>query len=133
MNTHSIAEHVRSILTERMPNVTIYTPINNVELSEPYLLLSCTADEELISGNGTWECTLEAKFTHSGYVESLNEMRRAFAELCSWIANKEALNRINELAPDFILYHISLRGIEEPEANGNSFNQSASFRVVVQF
>jgi len=133
MNTHTITETIRRFLMETMPEVTIHTPISNGELSSPYVLLSCVAEEELIPGNKTWECSLQVSMHSAALDEEDTAMRKQFTALCSVLGKKATREAINTSAPDFILYSLSLRSIEEPQTMENDFIQSATFRVVAQF
>lgn len=133
MNTHTITETIRRFLMETMPEVTIHTPISNGELSSPYVLLSCVAEEELIPGNNTWEYSMELSLHSSAHDEAETSMREQFTTLCALLGRKTSRVAINEAAPDFILYSLSLRGIEEPQTQDNDFIQTATFRVVIQF
>ena len=116
-----------------MPEVTIHTPISNGELSSPYVLLSCVAEEELIPGNNTWEYSMELSLHSAAHDEEETSMREQFSTLCALLGRKTSRVAINEAAPDFILYSLSLRGIEEPQTQDNDFIQTATFRVVIQF
>ncbi len=133
MNTHSINETMRRFLMEAMPEVTIHTPISNGELSTPYVLLSCVAEAELIPGNNTWEYSMELSLHSAAHDEAETSMREQFTTLCALLGRKTSRVDINEAAPDFILYSLSLRGIEEPQTQDNDFIQTATFRVVIQF
>lgn len=133
MNTHSLTETIRHFLMEMMPEVTIHTPISNGELSTPYALLSCVAEEELIPGNNTWEYSMELSLHSSAHDEEDTSMREQFSSLCALLGKKSTLETVNEAASDFILYSLSLRGIEEPQTQDNDFIQTATFRVVIQF
>lgn len=133
MNTHSINETMRRFLMEAMPEVTIHTPISNGELSTPYVLLSCVAEAELIPGNNTWEYSMELSLHSAAHDEAETSMREQFTTLCALLGRKTSRVAINEAAPDFILYSLSLRGIEEPQTQDNDFIQTATFRVVIQF
>lgn len=133
MNTHTITETIRRFLMETMPEVTIHTPISNDELSSPYVLLSCVAEEELIPGNNTWEYSMELSLHSAAHDEAETSMREQFSTLCALLGRKTSRVAINEAAPDFILYSLSLRGIEEPQTQDNDFIQTATFRVVIQF
>ena len=133
MNTHTITETIRRFLMETMPEVTIHTPISNGGLSSPYVLLSCVAEEELIPGNNTWEYSMELSLHSAAHDEAETSMREQFTTLCALLGRKTSRVAINEAAPDFILYSLSLRGIEEPQTQDNDFIQTATFRVVIQF
>lgn len=133
MNTHSITETIRRFLTETLPNLPVHTPISAGELVTPYALLTCIADDEMILGNKTWECSLQVSLHSSAQDEEDTSMREQFTTLCSILGKKATLEAINTSAPDFILYSLSLRSIEEPQTMENDFIQSATFRVVVQF
>ena len=133
MNTHSIAETLRRFLLEALPGVSIHTPVSNGELVAPYVLLSCVAEEELIPGNKTWECSLDVSLHNAAHDEAETTMREQFSSLCATLGRKTSREAINEAAPDFILYSLSLRSIEEPQAQDNDFTQTATFRVVAQF
>lgn len=133
MNTHSIAETIRSCLLQNYPELVIHTPVSNGELVAPYVLLSCVAEEELIPGNKTWECSLDVSLHYAAHDESETTMREQFSSLCATLGRKVSREAINEAAPDFILYSLSLRSIEEPQAQDNDFTQTATFRVVAQF
>ena len=133
MNTHSINETLRRFLLEALPGVSIHTPVSNGELVVPYVLLSCVAEEELIPGNKTWECSLEVSLHYAAHDEAETTMREQFSSLCATLGRKTSREAINEAAPDFILYSLSLRSIEEPQAQDNDFTQTATFRVVAQF
>ena len=133
MNTHSINETLRRFLLEALPGVSIHTPVSNGELVAPYVLLSCVAEEELIPGNKTWECSLDVSLHYAAHDEAETTMREQFSSLCATLGRKTSREAINEVAPDFILYSLSLRSIEEPQAQDNDFTQTATFRVVAQF
>lgn len=133
MNTHSIAETLRSCLLQNYPELAIHTPISTGELVTPYALLSCIADDELILGNKTWECSLQVSMHSAALDEEDTAMREQFSTLCSVLGKKTTREAINRSAPDFILYSLSLRSIEEPQTLDNDFIQTATFRVVVQF
>ena len=133
MNTHSITETIRTCLLQIHPELAIHTPISTGELVTPYALLTCIADDELILGNKTWECSLQVSMHSAAMDEEDIAMRKQFTTLCSILGSKPTLEVINKSAPDFILYSLSLRGIEEPQTLENDFIQSATFRVVVQF
>ena len=133
MNTHSINETLRRFLLEALPGVSIHTPVSNGELVAPYVLLSCVAEEELIPGNKTWECSLDVSLHYAAHDEAETTMREQFSSLCSTLGRKTTLEGVNKAAPDFILYSLSLRSIEEPQAQDNDFTQTATFRVVAQF
>lgn len=133
MNTHSITETIRTCLLQHHPELTIHTPISNGELVTPYALLTCIADDELILGNKTWECSLQVSMHSAALDEEDTAMREQFTTLCSILGKKTTRESINTSAPDFILYSLSLRSIEEPQTMENDFIQSATFRVVVQF
>ena len=133
MNTHSINETLRRFLVEALPGVSIHTPVSNGELVAPYVLLSCVAEEELIPGNKTWECSLDVSLHYAAHDEAETTMREQFSSLCATLGRKTSREAINEAAPDFILYSLSLRSIEEPQAQDNDFTQTATFRVVAQF
>ena len=133
MNTHSINETLRRFLLEVLPGVSIHTPVSNGELVAPYVLLSCVAEEELIPGNKTWECSLDVSLHYAAHDEAETNMREQFSSLCATLGRKTSREAINEAAPDFILYSLSLRSIEEPQAQDNDFTQTATFRVVAQF
>ena len=124
---------MRRFLMEAMPEVTIHTPISNGELSTPYVLLSCVAEAELIPGNNTWEYSMELSLHSAAHDEAETSMREQFTTLCALLGRKTSRVDINEAAPDFILYSLSLRGIEEPQTQDNDFIQTATFRVVIQF
>lgn len=133
MNTHSITETIRRFLTETLPNLPVHTPIRSGELATPYALLTCIADDEMILGNKTWECSLQVSLHSSAPDEEDTAMREQFTTLCSVLGKKTTREAINTSALDFILYSLSLRSIEEPQAMENDFIQSATFRLVVQF
>lgn len=134
MNTHSITETIRCFLLETVPDgLFVHTPISKGELVLPYVLLNCVADSELIPGNKTWECTMEVSLHSAAYDEKETSMREQFAALCSLLEEKRTLKAINEAASDFILYSLSLKGIEEAQAQENNFIQTARFRVILQF
>ena len=133
MNTHSIAETIRSCLLQNYPELAIHTPISNGELVAPYALLNCMADEELIPGNRTWECSLVLSLHSVAHDEAETTMREQFSSLCATLGRKTTLEGVNKAAPDFMLYSLSLRSIEEPQAQDNDFTQTATFRVVAQF
>ena len=133
MNTHSITETIRSCLLQHYPELAIHTPISTGELVTPYALLTCIADDELILGNKTWECSLQVSMHSAALDEEDTAMRKQFTTLCSILGKKTTRESINTSAPDFILYSLSLRSIEEPQTMENDFIQSATFRVVVQF
>ncbi len=133
MNTHSINETIRRFLMETMPEVTIHTPISNGELSSPYVLLSCVAEEELIPGNNTWEYSMELSLHSAAHDEEETSMREQFTTLCALLGKKATRESVNKVASDFILYSLSLQGIEEPQTHDNDFIQTATFRVVIQF
>jgi len=133
MNTHSLTETTRRFLMESKPSLSIHTPISNGELSSPYVLLSCVAEEELIPGNNTWEYSMELSLHSAAHDEAETSMREQFTTLCALLGRKTSRVAINEAAPDFILYSLSLRGIEEPQTQDNDFIQTATFRVVIQF
>ena len=133
MNTHSITETIRSCLLQNYPELAIHTPVSNGELVAPYVLLSCVAEEELIPGNKTWECSLDVSLHYAAHDEAETTMREQFSSLCATLGRKTSREAINEAAPDFILYSLSLRSIEEPQAQDNDFTQTATFRVVAQF
>ncbi len=133
MNTHSITETIRTCLLQLHPELAIHTPISTGELETPYALLTCIADDELILGNKTWECSLQVSMHSAALDEEDTAMRKQFTALCSVLGKKATREAINTSAPDFILYSLSLRSIEEPQTMENDFIQSATFRVVVQF
>ncbi len=133
MNTHSITETIRSYLLQIHQELAIHTPISTGELATPYALLTCIADDELILGNKTWECSLQVSMHSAALAEEDTVMREQFTTLCSVLGKKTTREAINTSAPDFILYSLSLRSIEEPQTMENDFIQSATFRVVVQF
>ena len=133
MNTHSITETIRTCLLQIYPELEIHTPISNGELVAPYVLLSCVADEELIPGNRTWECSLVLSLHSAAHDEAETTMREQFSSLCTTLGKKTTRESVNEAAPDFILYSLSLRNSEEPQAQENTFIQTAILRIVVQF
>ena len=133
MNTHSITETIRTCLLQIHPELEIHTPISNGELVAPYVLLSCVANEELIPGNRTWECSLVLSLHSAAHDEAETTMREQFSSLCATLGRKTTLEGVNKAAPDFLLYSLSLRSIEEPQAQENDFTQTATFRVVAQF
>ena len=133
MNTHSITETTRRFLIEAKPGLAIHTPISNGELNTPYVLLSCVADDELIPGNNTWECSLTLALHSAALEEEETSMREQFSTLCALLGKRTTRESINGMAADFILYSLSLQSIEEPQTMDNDFIQTATFRVVVQF
>ncbi len=133
MNTHSITETIRTCLLQLHPELAIHTPISTGELVLPYALLTCIAEDELIPGNRTWECSLQVSMHSAALDEEDTAMRKQFTTLCSVLGKTTTREAINTSASDFILYSISLRSIEEPQTMENDFIQSATFRVVVQF
>lgn len=133
MNTHSITETIRTYLLQLYPVLAIHTPISNGELAAPYVLLTCIAEVELIPGNRTWECTLELSLHSSAIEEAEISMREQFSSLCTILGKKTTLESVNEASPDFILYRMSLRSVEDPQTHENNFIQTATFRIVVQF
>lgn len=133
MNTHTITETILHFLMEAKPGLTIHTPISNGELNTPYVLLSCVADDELIPSNNTWECSLTFALHSATLEEEETSMRKQFSTLCALLGKKTTRESINGMAPDFILYSLSLQSIEEPQTMDNDFIQTATFWVVVQF
>ena len=83
MNTHSITETIRSCLLQLHPELTIHTPISTGELVTSYALLTCIADDELILGNKTWECSLQVSMHSAALDEEDTAMRKQFTTLCS--------------------------------------------------
>lgn len=133
MNTHSISETIRICLLQLHPALAIHTPISTGELVTPYALLTCIADDELILGNKTWECSLTLALHSAALEEEETSMREQFSSLCALLGKKTTRAAINGMAADFILYSLSLQSIEEPQTMDNDFIQTATFRVVVQF
>lgn len=133
MNLHCYSEALRQCLLEAKPGLAVHTAVSSAALSTPYVLLVCTAEEELVRGNGTWECALAAQLHTSGYDEADATSRRMFTELCSFADSEEARQALNARKPGFYVYAQSLQSIEEPQAQEQDFIQNARFRVILQF
>lgn len=133
MNTHSLACAIRTFLLDVAPDMTVHLPVNNAELHEPYILLNLTADNELVAGNHTWECTLSVEVHTEAHDQLPLESRRLMNKVCGILSAKSTKKQLNDAALDFFLYALSLRSVNEPQAQENTFTQTADFRIVVQF
>lgn len=133
MSPHSFSETLKQLLASYKPELHVYTPITEEDRIYPYILLTLTADEERIPKNHTWECELEAQFHSNAYDLGGVSARHYFSQLCADLEKQELRIALNEAAPDFYLYRISLISVEEPQVQDDTFIQSARFRVMIQF
>lgn len=133
MNPHSFSETLRQVLAERHPELQLYLPVEDGERVYPYVLVTVTADEEIILMNHTWECSLEIQFHSNAYELAGVSARRYFSQLCAEMEKPELRLLLNDIAPDFYLYRIALLAVDEPQVQDESFIQSARYRVTIQF
>lgn len=131
MNTHSLNETLRQFLADAFPTLAIHTPLNNGELKVPYVLISATADDELIARNNTWNLTLTVEVHSSAFDHPDSESREWATAVFQMLA--QARSSLNALAEDFVLYSILLTSIEEPSVKDNDFVQRAAFKVIAQY
>lgn len=133
MNTHSVNEALRLYLQGLLPDISIHTPVNCDSLSEPYILVSCTADSELIPKNHTWACNVSVEVHTSAHDQDEEASRNQAADLFALLAKRCSREAVNALSTDFLLYSFALSSVLEPEAVEDAFIQRGEFRAVVQF
>ena len=100
MNTHSLACAIRTFLLDVAPDMTVHLPVNNAELHEPYILLNLTADNELVAGNHTWECTLSVEVHTEAHDQLPLESRRLMNKVCGILSAKSTKKQLNDAALD---------------------------------
>lgn len=133
MNPHSFSETLATILGASHPEWQVCTPVSSEERAYPYVLLTLAADDERIPSNHTWECGLEAQFHSNAYDLGGASARHYFSSLCADLEKPAFRIAINEAAPDFYLYGISLLTLDVPQVQDDVFIQTARFRVMLQF
>ena len=131
--THAITEGLRKFLSNAFPNLNVHSPINNGELSVPYVLLSSVAEDETIIGNHTWSISLDIS-VHTPAYEMGDSLSRAWAsELFSLLAKDTTKISLNYSAANFLIYSLRHVSIEEPKTRNNEFVQRARFKIIAQF
>ena len=133
MNPHSLTETLRHFLEERLPGLSVRTPLDNGELALPYALVEATADTERVPGNGTWEMSVSLELHTNAHEQDGEEARYSGADVVQALCAAGARKDINEVAGDFYLYSLKLATLDRAEVQDDSFVQHAEFRAVVQF
>ncbi len=133
MNPHSFHELLCELVQEKVPDVSIRTPVRTGEVHTPYLLLGCLEEEQVIRGNDTWECTLSVELHTNAYDTPGADSRDMFSRICSAVSNKETRKALNERACDFYIYSLALRSLDDPTTEESDFIQRANYRLVIQY
>ncbi len=134
-DTSTFSETLRGYLAAALPDLPVLLHIGTgkVDTAAPYVVLTVTAEQELVRGNHTWELGLVLELHAKAYETEGGEQQDLFRSLCSVIQTPALVDDLNRQAADFYLYALSLQGADEPLVQDNSFIQSARCRAVIQF
>ncbi len=135
MNTPSFLAAVRAALAEAMPGLDVRPHISTDEVNRaaPYVVLTATAEQELVRGNHTWELDLAVELHANAYELPGAEQQQLFRTLCSTFNKPQFTETLNTTATDFYLYSLRLQAIDEPRQEDKSHIQAARLRGIIQY
>ena len=127
--THLLQHHLHLAI----PTVQVRCAAGTEDLTAPYVVISLSAEQELIPRNHTWELSVGVELHASAYDTQEEEQKQLFHALCAVLANPKFTDTLNSEATDFYLYSLRLQAVDEAQQQEKTHIQTARFRAVIQY